>query len=92
MGPGYLAAAKSEVNSPNRRRIMEMHKELLGDSSNNMTTMEKLPGDKGVTHYQGIGSMSGRMAENFKDTLPGSAKPTRPPEVRRYREEDEMWG
>ena len=41
---------------------------------------------------QGIGSMAGRMHENFKDQLPAKAKPTRTPEPRRYREEDEMWG
>jgi hypothetical protein len=36
--------------------------------------------------------MAGRMHENFKDALPEKAKVKRPAEVRRYREEDEMWG
>ena len=41
---------------------------------------------------KGMGSMAGRMHENFKDALPEKAKVKRPAEVRRYREEDEMWG
>jgi hypothetical protein len=45
------------------------------------------------TRTQGIGSMAGRMHENFKDLLPGKVKkPASSPAVRRYREEDEMWG
>jgi hypothetical protein len=40
-----------------------------------------------------MGSMAGRMHENFKDLLPGNVKkPASAPAVRRYREEDEMWG
>jgi hypothetical protein len=37
--------------------------------------------------------MAGRMHENFKDLLPGKVKkPASSASVRRYREEDEMWG
>ena len=66
--------------------------QMFEDSGETITKMEKMPGDKGVTHYQGIGSMAGRMHENLKDSLPSKAKPARAAEVKRYREEDEMWG
>ena len=66
--------------------------QMFEGAGETMTKMEKMPGDKGVTHYQGIGSMAGRMHENLKDSLPSKAKPARAAEVKRYREEDEMWG
>ena len=69
---------------------MDLHKEMFR-SRDNMTTMERLPGDKDFSHYHGMGSLAGRMQENAKDSLPQRALRSGEPAQPRG-DEDEMWG
>ena len=80
----------ADVDGTRRKSIMDLHKEMFR-SRDNMTTMERLPGDKDFSHYHGMGSLAGRMQENAKDSLPQRAmRPGEPAQP--CGDEDEMWG
>ena len=80
----------ADVDGTRRKSIMDLHKEMFR-SGDNMTTMERLPGDKDFSHYHGMGSLAGRMQENAKDSLPQRALRSGEPAQPRG-DEDEMWG
>jgi len=74
---------------------MELHKEMFAQRGNqgvNLATPLELPGDKGVSFYQGSSSLAGRMHKQTIDNAVSGFKDRPPPIVGIMRDEDEVWG
>ena len=70
---------------------MDMHKQMfVGDRS--MADPLELPGDKGVSYYQGASSLSGVMTSAAVDQTNPVKRGDDAAPSRVVREEDEMWG
>lgn len=90
--PGMKKPLGGGAGDPRRKQIMDMHKQMfVGDRS--MAEPLELPGDKGVSYYQGASSLGGVMTSAAMD----SSNPTKwriqdPAPRRALQDEDEMWG
>jgi len=96
---GFRTRANSQLPNradPGRRRIMDLHKQVfnqeVGTPRANMATPVELPGDKGVSFYQGRSSLHGRMHVQCIEDAANNFRERPAPVTGVIKDEDEVWG